>query len=72
MKKREFEKEVKAMISRDGAKAVDINTNLEKVGLFKGSYIANVIAVRNHIAHRYVAIGRQDGSIECKYSACLG
>lgn len=72
MKKSEFEKFVKSVIIANGAKVVDLNTTLEKDGLFKGTYISTVIAIRNHCVHRYSAWSDENGNITVKYSACLG
>lgn len=72
MKKSDFEKFVKSEVKADGAKVVDMNTTLEKDGLFKDTYISTVIAIRNHCAHRYSAWSDGNGNITVKYSACLG
>lgn len=72
MTKREFENEVKAQVIRDGAKVVDMNTTKEKEGLFKGTYISTVIAIRNHVVYRYSAWNNYDNEVTVKYSTCLG
>lgn len=72
MKKSEFEKIVKAKIMADSAKPVDFNTTLEKDGLFQGTYVSTVLAIRNHVAHRYSAWSDENGNVIVKYSACLG
>ena len=72
MKKSEFEKIVKAEVVADGAKVVDMNTTFEKDGLFQGTYLSTVLAIRNHVAHRYSAWSDGNGNVTVKYSACLG
>lgn len=72
MSKKEFEKIVKAKVTLDGAKVVDMNTTKEKDGLFKGTYISTVIAIRNHVVYRYSAWNNLDNEVTVKFSTCLG
>lgn len=69
MKKAEFEKIVRAHVLRDGAKPVDIYTTWE-TGVFHG-WLATIIAIRNHVVHRYSAWTNEDGEVIVRYSACL-
>ena len=72
MSKKEFEKIVKAKVTLDGAKVVDMNTTKEEDGLFKDTYISTVIAIRSHVVYRYSAWSDSNNEVTVKYSTCLG
>lgn len=72
MTKVEFEKEVKRIVKADGAIPVDMNTTKETDGLFAGTYISTVLAIRNHVAHSYSAWSDDNGTVKVSYRACLG
>lgn len=72
MTKKEFEKIVKSLVLKDGAKVVDLNTTYEKKGVFKDTYISTVIAIRGHVAHRYSAWSDENNEVFITYSKCLG
>ena len=71
MTKREFENEVKAIIRRDGAKVVDMDTTQDTDRITDNKYfLSTVYAFRNHVCYRYFAWQNSDSTITVNYNKC--
>lgn len=71
MTKREFEKEVKTIIARDGARVVDMVTTYDIDIITNSKYLlSTVYAFRNHVCHRYFAWQNSDETITVRYNKC--